>query len=371
MLKQLVPRAAERVSMTRVETSPAPAERLPPPAFDPPPRASDRPARTPAPDPDASTHDDDLRRFIDAARPQSKPVAPSSTDTESAAEVNAQRSARIRAFYDRLDVQVPVLDGEPGETRRVAVPFRMSHPYDNAECNRALLEALGSAPSRVHAGLVIAGRGTAEIISAVVRDLAERHPEQFAPQRTSERVRRYLRSLGVGIDCAGSVQLALFESRGLSPEAGRAHFKLRARVNEDLSLLDGKPQFPKVTDPAKLRPGDLVILRPPRGESVGHTVIVTESTPATLTAAEASKLSIDFPDSFTAGKPVVKVSVASSFGFEGPQERVWVYDPETKSWGDLGGNLFDDAGGGKRTPTGRSVHSGPWNHDIQGMYHPT
>jgi hypothetical protein len=65
----------------------------------------------------------------------------------------------------------------------------------------------------------------------------------------------------------------------------------------------------------------------------------------------------------------VKVSVASSFGHEGPQERVWVYDPETKSWGDLGGSLFDDDGTGHRTPANSRMHSGPWDHEIQGMYH--
>ena len=66
----------------------------------------------------------------------------------------------------------------------------------------------------------------------------------------------------------------------------------------------------------------------------------------------------------------MKVSVASSFGYEGPQERVWVYDPETKSWGDLGGHLFDDNGAGRRTLANSVKHSGPWDHDIQGMYHP-
>jgi hypothetical protein len=347
----------------------APAERLSVPPFEPrhPPNV---PEPASLPDPDAATHAEGLRRFIDAARPPSKPSPPTRTESEtSSAQIDAQRSLRIRDFYDRLDVQVPVLTGEPGETRRVAVPFRMSHPNDNVEYNRALVDALGSAPSRVHAGLVVAGRGTPEIISSVVRDLAARHPEQFASDRKPEQVRQYLRSLGVGIDCAGSVQLALFESRGLSPEEGKAHFGLRARLNEDLSLLDGKPQFKKLTDPASLRPSDLIILRPPRGESVGHTVIVTDSTPATLTASEASSLARDFPSLAVAGKRVVKISVASSFGFEGPQERVWVYDPETKSWGDLGGSLFDDAGAGKRTPTGPGTHSGPWDHDIQGMYH--
>jgi len=343
---------------------------LPPPSFEPLPQASSEP---PAPlDPDAHTLADNLRRFVDAAREGQRSGRLAAVDGAAVGggDIDIQRSARLRAFFDRLDVEVPVLAGEPGEARRVAVPFRMSHESDNSYYHRALLQALGSAPSRNRAGLVIAGRATPEQITEVVKDLAARHPEEFAPQRGAEQVRNYLRSLGVGIDCAGSVQLALFESRGLSPESGKAHFQLRTRLNEDLTLLDGKAQFARVRDPASLRPSDLIILRPPRGESVGHTVIVTERVSANLTDAEAKKLSRAFPALAVSGKAVVKVSVASSFGYEGPQERVWVYDPETKSWGDLGGHLFDDNGAGRRTPTGSVMHSGPWDHDIQGMYHP-
>ena len=331
----------------------APAE-LTPRALDVMPHPREAP---PAPDPDAATLGDSLRRFVNATR------------ATSTAEIDAQRSDRIRAFFDRLDVEVPVLAGEPGQTRKVAVPFRMSHTFDNGYYNAALLEALGSSPSRVRAGLVIAGRATPEQLGAVVRDLAELHPEEFGPDKSAEQVRNYLRDVGVGIDCAGSVQLALFDSRGFSPESGRVHFGLRQRLNEDLTQLDRKSQFQKVVDPADLRPSDLIILKPPRGEAVGHTVIVTDRSPATLTESEARTLSREFPALAVAGKEVVKVSVASSFGFEGPQERVWVYDPETKTWGDLGGHLFDDDGGGRRTPANSHAHSGPWNHDIHGMYH--
>jgi hypothetical protein len=355
---------ALRVDTTRT----APAD-LPVPAFDlVPPTPSKPPA---APDPDAVMLADSLRRFVDASRAEEKAgrLAALGSIVASPADVDAQRSARIRAFFDKLNVEVPVLAGEPGETRRVAVPFRMSHESTNAGYNAALLEALGSSPSRARAGLVIAGRATPEQIGAVVRDLAELHPEEFGPDKSAEQVRNYLRDLGVGIDCAGSVQLALFESRGLSPESGKAHFGMRPRLNEDLTQLDGKPQFARVADPANLRPSDLIILKPPRGESVGHTVIVTDQTPATLTEAEAKALSREFPALAVTGKPVVKVSVASSFGYEGPQERVWVYDPETKSWGDLGGRLFDDDGAGRRTEVNSRAHSGPWDHDIQGMYH--
>jgi len=353
----------------RVDTTRTAPSDLPVPHFDPVPHLPSE--ASPPADPDALTRAESLKRFVDAARAEQNAgrLAALGGVVASRPDVDAERSDRIRAFFGQLDVEVPVLAGEPGETRRVAVPFRMSHESDNAHYNAALLEALGSAPSRTRAGLVIAGRGTPQQIAAVVHDLAQRHPAEFAPEKSAEQVRDYLRSVGVGIDCAGSVQLALFDSRGLSPESGKVRFGMRPRLNEDLTQLDGKPQFARVADPAKLRPSDLIILKPPRGESVGHTVIVTDQAPATLTEAEASALSREFPALAVAGKPVVKVSVASSFGYEGPQERVWVYDPATKSWGELGGSLFDDDGAGRRTPSNSRAHSGPWDHDVQGMYH--
>jgi hypothetical protein len=338
----------------------------PPDAAGPPPLPRESP---PARDADALTHADNLRRFVDATQPEKTAGAQAGAPTAGrAASSDTERTDRLRAFFDRFDVEVPVLAGEPGETRRVAVPFRMSHD-DTGARYRALLDALGAAPSRIRAGLVVAGRGTPEQIAAIVNDLAVRHPEAFALDRAPEQVRDYLRSLGVGIDCAGSVQLALFASRGLTPDAGKVHFGLRERVNEDLTLLANNPRFGRVLDPADLRPSDLIILHPPSYEKVGHTVIVTDRKNAELTAAEAKTLAARYPAVAVAGKPVVKVSVASSFGREGPQERTWVYDPATGSWGDLGGTLFDDAGGGRRTSVNVQKHSGPWDHPIEGMYH--
>ena len=212
------------------------ASDLPPPSFEPLPHASSEP---PAPlDPDAHTLADNLRRFVDAAREGQRAgrLAAVGGAVAGGGDIDAQRSARIRAFFDRLDVEVPVLAGEPGEARRVAVPFRMSHESDNSYYNRALLEALGSCAFAVRRGS--RHRWTRDARADHRRwssDLAARHPEEFAPQRAAEQVRNYLRSLGVGIDCAGSVQLALFDSHGLSPESGKAHFGLRTRLNEDLT----------------------------------------------------------------------------------------------------------------------------------------
>jgi hypothetical protein len=199
----------------------------------------------------------------------------------------------------------------------------------------------------------------------VVNDLARLHPEQFAPNRTAEDVRNYLRQNGVGIDCAGSVQLALLHLKGLSPGQG-PKLGLRARLDEDLTRLPGD-KFRSLSDPRSFRPGDLIIMDPPPNDKFGHTVIVTERTTGPITPAEAAILSRDFPGLAAPGNDVVRIGVASSFGWDGPQERTWIFDPSTGQWGDLGGHLFDDDGRGHTTSL-PARHSGPWDHHIQGTY---
>ena len=222
-----------------------------------------------------------------------------------------------------------MLAGEPGEARRVCGAFpdvtriRQCFVYNRLCSRRWWCAFAGPGWARYDWTRYARADRTGGW------DLATRHPEEFAPQRDAEQVRNYLRSLGVGIDCAGSVQLALFEAHGLSPEWGSHTFSCGRASTKISPCSMGKASS---RDPASLRPSNLIILRPPRGESVGHTVIVTERVSANLTDAEAKTLSRAFPALAVPGKAVVKVSVASSFGYEGPQERVWVYDPETKSW---------------------------------------
>jgi hypothetical protein len=279
--------------------------------------------------------------------------------------VDADRTRRIRAFFGRFAVDVPTSGGAPGETRKVAVPFRMSTDSFDWHAKNLRL-ALASAPSRAYVGLVVSGRATPDQLGAVVGDLARLHPEEFAIDRSAEDVRDYLRSNGVGIDCAGSVQLALLDLLGHRGDAGAA-LGLKRRLDEDLTHLASNGHFRKVAAPEQLRPGDLVILDPPEDDTVGHTVIVTTRSRARLTRDEAAALSADFPDVAIAGREVVRVGVASSFGWDGPEERTWIFDPETGEWADLGGHLFDATPTHDPTPTpGR--HSGPWNHTIEGMY---
>jgi cell wall-associated NlpC family hydrolase len=313
--------------------------------------------------------DASLRYFIEAARAgrASSELAGIGAIVAAPADIDRERSQAIRAFFRRFTVEVPMLEGAPGETREIPIPFRIAFDaHDRHSAN--LIRALGGAPSRAFVGYVVAGRATPEQLAAVVKDLARLHPEEFSPAKSTEDIRSYLRTNGVGIDCAGSVQLALFDCRGLSPERGRQRFGLARRLDEDLSRLKkNRDTFAELPNPSELRPGDLIILRKPARGVVGHTVIVSEKTVAPLTSDEAAVLSSDFPALAMVGKNVVRISVASSFGREGPQERTWIFDPSTRSWGDLGGHLFDDDGHGSTTPT-PGVHSGPWDHDLEGMY---
>src|SRR4051812_38191419 len=158
------------------------------------------------------TIDENLRNFIEAslAEERAARLAQLSGALAVPADIDAQRRASIRAFFHRFDIEVPVLAGAPGETRKVAVPFRIS--LDDIEGHAGKLRrALDGAPSQRFVGYVVAGRPTPEQLDAVVNDLARLHPHEFAPNKTAEDIRRYLRKNGVGIDCAGSVQLAFFD----------------------------------------------------------------------------------------------------------------------------------------------------------------
>jgi len=322
------------------------------------------PSALPPPEPFVPGLDEGLRAFVEASRAQQKAseLAQVGGIVASPADVDAERTAHLRAFFSRFAIEVPVLEGAQGETRKVTVPFRIA--LNDIEGHTARLrEALGSASSIKNAGLVAAGRATVDQLTVVVNDLARLHPEEFGTRRTQEDVRNYLRTLGVGIDCAGSVQLALLDLHGLPPDAG-PKMGLKPRLLEDLTGLGRqKAFFQEIGDPSALRPGDLIILKHPPNDAVGHTLIVTEKATGPLTESECTELARHFPALARPGDDVVRVSVASSFGWDGPQERTWIYNPLTTDWGDLGGQLFDD----RSTPApGR--HSGPWDHPKGGMF---
>src|SRR5260221_12477715 len=76
---------------------------------------------------EASPGDARLLDFVEwSQREKASESAPFEAIANAVTDIDSQRSFRIRAFFDSFNVQVPVLVGRPGETRNVAVPFRLS-----------------------------------------------------------------------------------------------------------------------------------------------------------------------------------------------------------------------------------------------------
>jgi len=207
------------------------------------------------------------------------------------------------------------------------LPFRMVQRDSNlAAESRALVKALGGdgAPGARHAPMVVLGRASAEQLREVCQALALRHPERFDSAQES---RKFLGELKVGVDCAGFVQNTLSYLTGSTPPLG-----LREKGMENLSQLASNPNFKARSSPTDARPGDVITLKPTPQDGVGHTLIVTER----ASASGGSFRSRDFemrPDD-----RLTILSVAASWGGEGPKEKEWVYNPRTGRWGELLGN---------------------------------
>jgi hypothetical protein len=165
---------------------------------------------------------------------------------------------------------------------------------------------------------------------------------------------------GMGIDCAGYVQQAFLATH----DGSRSTYGLQSRIgDEDLTHLRGNSAFERATTPVDARPGDLIILKPPAGDTIGHTVLVHDR--HQVSAAEGSAL--------------------GGFGaFAGPTDKVHRIEVEA-SWGARNGNL--DVGGVQRREFLFNEASGKWadveggtvkpqdvgpyrGHPLEGVYHP-
>jgi hypothetical protein len=266
---------------------------------------------------------------------------------------DVETTRRIRDFYAQFDVEIP------SRGDRVATPFRINGD-DTPECVSELRAKLKGDPAGRFIEQVVVGRGTPAQIAQVIQALDRRDPTLF--RGSPDSVRSELVRLGIGIDCAGSVQLGLFASRGLDEHTGPAALHFRNRLLDNFSSLAHNPAFVRVADPADLRPGDVISLGVPRWDQYGHKVIVADRRTATLSVTDAAELTP--PRAIAAGREVVLIDVASSWGGDGPGEHTWAFDPKSGAWASVGmgrrvsGGPMDHAGGG------------PWDHPLLGMYRP-
>jgi hypothetical protein len=186
-----------------------------------------------------------------------------------------------------------------------------------------------------------------------------RHGSVSRPLSDENAIKLLQWDYGLGMDCAGYVQLAFLDVHGGSRQA----WGFDQRIGwEDLSDLKGNPAFDRTTTPVNAVPGDLIVLAPPMRGDVGHTVLVRER--AELSADEARGLTGLY--GFAAsGDKVQRLEVHGSWGADsgnldkgGLQTRVFLYNETSGKWADV-------QGGAVGPPA-----DGPYAHELEGIYHP-
>ncbi len=233
-----------------------------------------------------------------------------------------QRDAQDVEMQGRLDAFREAMTGTyrtvDGKQLTVAAPFQMTTPYKNqvdflGDKTAHHAEDLGAAVHRAQLSpeafaRVTVGRGTPDEIHALTQALLDAQPAGSI--ETSADLRQLLFNNRVGVDCASYVQQAyLSVTRQTRAQAG-----LVPMMNESLTNLANRG-FQRVTAVSDLRPGDIVALRPPKGDTVGHRAIVYDQRSPTSDEMRAllqshSSTKIDF----VVGGPVRVVEVDSSWG---------------------------------------------------------
>jgi hypothetical protein len=277
---------------------------------------------------------------------------------------DAAMTAKIDAYFNNAAAPYTV-NTPSGEqvTVKVAPQFHMvggCNDVSGAKLNAALGPAL-SAKLAHEIDRARAGRGTPEDVTKITAGLIARgHLPPVDAKSAPEAIQALQWKYGIGVDCAGYTQRAFLAIRGKgSSETERTAMGLKARAtDENFASLPTNPKFKKV-DVASARPGDIMTLRPPPSENVGHVVLVRSNTLVPTTDAKAMGL--------TGKGPHRALVVDSSWGAGelgkggGVLRRTWIYDEGDKKWSSW------DPASKKLTP---SNNTGPYDHPLDGIYRP-
>jgi hypothetical protein len=297
-----------------------------------------------------------------ASMPSASPSAASSLGamaaTRASSAADAKTGAAIASFYAGYTAHVK----GPNGSIDVPAPFRMvqgeNGKTDYAAKWGALAKAVGYRGNEDKAtaqiiGSVVAGRCTPAQYRQCVELLAKRHPEKF---ETTDGARAYLEDLGVGVDCAGSVQMCLRQTLG---DKAFERLGLRTLTNEDLSGLASNKHFARVGSPADARPGDVMTLAPPGG-GVGHAVIV-QSKRTRLADADDVARAQAHGITLHAGDPITSLDVTSSWGGVGPATRTFMQLGDPGTWAMGSESSYEVSSEGA---------AGPYNHTLVGIFRP-
>jgi hypothetical protein len=271
---------------------------------------------------------------------------------------------RIDGYLDRSNHAYEI----DGQTVRSHAAFRITSGVngDPETIKKKLAKVTGRKDKafRKAAHRAAYGRASPEEIelltkALIAKGLMKDVEAKFPNMTKSQQVEKLQWEHGVGVDCAGYVQQAFLDVHG----GRRSDYGFDSLGNENLYDLRGNRKFAKV-DPEHARSGDLLILKPPKHERAGHTVLIRDR--REWSAAE--KAAASDPQGFAGKSDVVHVfEVDASFGAGvtgdvdkgGVQRRTWLYNETTKKWADMNNGVV--------VP---STQTGPYEHPMQGIYHP-
>lgn len=253
-------------------------------------------------------------------------------EQKAVARADVEIRARLDAFRSTFAGPY-VVDGKTVQARPM---FRMNGGFNDKQMASRYGE-LQAICARAHLPPAAAfncsmGRPTPEQLVKVTQALIDAGKLPPGTDDSLElRIRQMQWSWGIGVDCAGYTEQAARAARG-AQAAPPSH-------GDAFSGMKNDPRMQKV-DVADIRPGDVIHLDPPRGESVGHNVVVYDHEVAGYDdrVAIASR-GPDAADFVKGPGPFHILQVDSSWGaddgrdYGGMRRDTWIYDEGTKRWG--------------------------------------
>jgi hypothetical protein len=196
--------------------------------------------------------------------------------------------ARIDGYFDLVNTEYTLTDGTKVNARS---QFRYAKSGGIDRAKTRLAKALGASFERKHPRAIhyaVYGRPKPAQIAAITQALIDAGELDALRKRRptltdAQSIRRMQREFGIGIDCAGYVQLAFiyaFMGSDDDPTTTRLNLGLQERRgNERLSSLPSS-HFRKLANVTDAETGDLLVLRPRDGDAdrAWHTVIIVERT---------------------------------------------------------------------------------------------
>ena len=201
---------------------------------------------------------------------------------------------------------------------------------------KAVAAKVGISGNRVAA--VQVGRGTPDEVRRLTQGLidAGKLPPPADTKDTPEaRVQRLMFEHGIGFDCAGYVQQAFTAAHGIT--RAQAGFTPNV-VDEGLFDPSAKGPFRKVA-PEQAQAGDIIVLKPPAGETFGHRLLVF-SRHDLRPEEQGHYKGIEAKDQERIESGRISIfEVDSSYGaggnpgVGGVQRQKWIYDAKSDTWG--------------------------------------